>query len=86
MSENKLRCFKSGPILGCLFAQVATILLNKISFRSPQNSGYNDTLPLVIQNEIQATLELTIRYKHWKDFFGLTSLSLFCLLLKVALV
>ena len=56
MSENKLCCFKSGPIWGCLFAQVATILLNKIiSFRSPQNSGYNDTLPLVIQNEILAT-------------------------------
>ena len=56
MSEDKLCCFKSGPIWGCLFAQVTTMLLNKIiSFGFPQNSGYNDTLLLVIQNEIQAS-------------------------------
>lgn len=57
MSEEKLCCFKSGPIFGCLFAQVATAFLNElISFRLPQHSGYSNTLPQTTQNEMQATM------------------------------
>lgn len=57
MSEDKLCCFHSGPIFGCLFAQVATGLVREqISFQPPQHSGYSDTLALGTQNEIQATM------------------------------
>lgn len=57
MSEDKLCCFKSGSIFGCLFAQVATVLLNElISFRPLEHSGDSDTLGLAAQNEMQATM------------------------------
>lgn len=56
MSEEKLCCFKSGPVFGCLFVQVATVLLDElISFRPPEHSGDTDTLPIATQNEMQAT-------------------------------
>lgn len=57
MSEEKVCCLKSGPILGCLFAQVATVFLNElISFRPPQHYGYSNTFPQASQNEMQATM------------------------------
>ena len=57
VSEDKLCCFQSCPIFGCLLAQVATGLLSEpISFRPPQHSSDSDTLALVTQNEIQATM------------------------------
>lgn len=57
MSAEKLCCFKPGPIFGCLFAQVATVILNEIIlFRPPRHSGYSYTLPLTTRNEIQATV------------------------------